>query len=437
MTDKPRVLLVHPPIYDFSAYDFWMKPYGLLRVAGRLRGLCQLQSFDFLCSDAADAPPGGTWKRDAWKRDAWGRGPIPAEGTAKPEIFSFLPRYYRRFGIPRESFRAWLEGRPAFDFALVQTGMTYWYLGLVETIEEIRRRSRETRIVLGGCYASLCPEHARSLGADLVVRGGELDPLWRLLEREALPEQRPFWEAYAAPAYGVMKLADGCPFRCSYCASGRMHPGYAARPLDSVLEEWERLRSMGAAHIAFYDDALLFQPEKVLIPFLNAVLARGTGGLRFHTPNALHARLLTAELASLMVRAGFASFYLGAESISPEWLETSGAKVFPEELSKATEILKNTGVPGSSITAYLLLGHPAHSPEMIESSMRYIHRLGIRIMLAEYSPVPGTADGERYGPAVAWQEPLWHNKTAFTAKILGWGEVCRLKHLCQQLNQPE
>ena len=21
---------MHPPIYDFSAYDFWLKPYGLL-----------------------------------------------------------------------------------------------------------------------------------------------------------------------------------------------------------------------------------------------------------------------------------------------------------------------------------------------------------------------------------------------------------------------
>jgi hypothetical protein len=28
-----KILLVNPPIYDFSAYDFWLKPYGLLRVA--------------------------------------------------------------------------------------------------------------------------------------------------------------------------------------------------------------------------------------------------------------------------------------------------------------------------------------------------------------------------------------------------------------------
>lgn len=27
-----RTLLVNPPIFDFSAYDFWLKPYGMLRV---------------------------------------------------------------------------------------------------------------------------------------------------------------------------------------------------------------------------------------------------------------------------------------------------------------------------------------------------------------------------------------------------------------------
>ena len=45
---KPRILLIHPPIYDFSAYDFWLKPYGMLRVAGFLRGQAEFALFDYL-----------------------------------------------------------------------------------------------------------------------------------------------------------------------------------------------------------------------------------------------------------------------------------------------------------------------------------------------------------------------------------------------------
>jgi hypothetical protein len=45
---KPKILLVNPPIYDFAAYDFWLKPYGLLRIAGRLRKGNNLYLFDYL-----------------------------------------------------------------------------------------------------------------------------------------------------------------------------------------------------------------------------------------------------------------------------------------------------------------------------------------------------------------------------------------------------
>jgi hypothetical protein len=45
---RPNVLLVNPPIHDFSAYDFWLKPYGLLRVAGYLRHQVNYRLFDYL-----------------------------------------------------------------------------------------------------------------------------------------------------------------------------------------------------------------------------------------------------------------------------------------------------------------------------------------------------------------------------------------------------
>ena len=42
---NPKILLVNPPIFDFSAYDFWLKPYGMLRVGGLLREVAELSLF--------------------------------------------------------------------------------------------------------------------------------------------------------------------------------------------------------------------------------------------------------------------------------------------------------------------------------------------------------------------------------------------------------
>ena len=43
-----KILLVNPPIYDFAAFDFWLKPYGLLSVAGFMRGKADFELFDLL-----------------------------------------------------------------------------------------------------------------------------------------------------------------------------------------------------------------------------------------------------------------------------------------------------------------------------------------------------------------------------------------------------
>jgi len=66
--------------------------------------------------------------------------------------------------------------------------------------------------------------------------------------------------------------------------------------------------------------------------------------------------------------------------------------------------------------------------------MRFASGLGLRLMLAEFSPIPGTPDGELCRQWVDLDEPLCHNKTAFTIRLLGEEGVNGLKNLCRELN---
>jgi hypothetical protein len=86
------------------------------------------------------------------------------------------------------------------------------------------------------------------------------------------------------------------------------------------------------------------------------------------------------------------------------------------------------------VHAYLIVGHPNSEQQNIEASMRLAHTLGIRIMLSEFSPIPGTPDGEQCRRWIDLDEPLWHNKTAFTIFRLGGADVERLKRLTAALN---
>ena len=424
-----RILLVNPPVYDFAAYDFWLRPYGLLSVAGFLRGKVSFRLFDYM--DRRSRFVGGT---RALVSDAWGRGRFIEQRIEPPAVFSGIPRRFRRFGLPREVFRGFLAEVGPFDVVLVQTMMTYWYPALREVIDDVRQLSGRARIVLGGNYATLCTEHAERLGADLVVKGTELGPLWESLGLSPDPEQPGLWEAYDDLGVGVLKLTQGCPFACTYCSVPLVYGRFEPRSIERSLAELELLVKRGAEDVAFYDDALLFRAQEVLVPFLEEVLRRGIH-VNFHSPNALNARFVTAELAQLMVRAGFKTFYLGFECARRQVQEATGGKVYSEELAAAVRHLTDAGADRGLITAYQILGHPDMSAEDVEASMQFVHGLGIRGMLADFSPIPGTPDGRRCEQWVDMDEPLTHNKTAFTIWRMGFEPANRLKDLQRRFNR--
>jgi hypothetical protein len=426
---RPRILLVNPPIYDFAAYDFWLKPYGLLSVAGQLRDKADFVLFDYL--DRQHPSLGQAGRSES---DRWGRGRFRSDRVAKPACLDAIPRYFQRFGVPRDRFASFLRGGGSFDFVLIQTVMSYWYPGVEEVIEDARRACPAAKIILGGNYATICAAHAAGLGADLCVVGTDLDPLWRLLGTEPDAGQVGLWEMCDHPAVGVLKLSDGCPFHCTYCSVPRVYRGFRPRSLERSLAELELLVSLGVRDAAFYDDALLFDADAVLSPFLEEVIRRRIL-VHFHTPNALNARFIQADLARLMVRAGFQTFYLGFESHSQQWQQGTGGKVHSDELARAVHHLAAAGANPSEITAYQIVGHPNSDLQELEGSMRFVRSLGIRGMLADFSPIPGTPDGEACRRWVDLDEPLMHNKTAFPIFRLGFDEVNRLKDLQRQLNR--
>ena len=282
-----RILLVNPPIYDFAAYDFWLKPYGLLSVAGYLR-----RSVDFNLFDYLDRLHPFVVKQTGIEFDLWGRGRLYHEKLPIPSCLEAVPRYFRRFGLPRGVFKDFLTAQQHCDFVLIQTMMTYWYPGVQEVIEDIRTAWPETKIILGGNYVTLCSKHAQTLGADLIVPGTNLEPLFEFLGIIPDMNQPPFWEGCEKLNVGVLKLTDGCPFNCTYCSVPKVYGKFKTRPLEKSLAELELLCQLGAENIAFYDDALLFEPEKVLVPFLNELLKRNIK-LSFHSPNGLNARFIT------------------------------------------------------------------------------------------------------------------------------------------------
>ncbi len=235
------ILLVNPWITDFAAYDYWLKPLGMLYIAGVLRAHdYRVGLID--CMDRCD-PDLLTWQGIASpKNRLYGTGKFYREIIPKPAVYQSVPRRYARYGFPLSLFREKLKrcGRPGA--ALVTSGMTYWYPGVQLVIQEIRRAYPELPIVLGGIYATLCREHAiATAGADYVIAGeGELAAL-QLVDRllgvkrdySHFPKQLdelplPAFDLYQNLKYATVMTSRGCPLNVLVL---RFKPGVGKIPL--------------------------------------------------------------------------------------------------------------------------------------------------------------------------------------------------------------
>jgi len=400
--DSPHILLINPWIHDFAAYDVWAKPLGLLSLAAVLRvhgcRVSYLDCLDRFHPRAAATDP----------RARGGRGPYRRTRLPKPAQFPDVPRHFARYGIEP----AWLQedleavGRP--DLILVTSAMTYWYTGVRETVAVVKEFFPETPAILGGVYATLCRDHARRWsGADEVFPGPAEAAVLSLVQAHtgwtAAPRFSPDdLDTYPFPAFDLqheipcvpLLTTRGCPFACAYCAAHLLEPRRLRRSPASVVAElshWHR--QWRVSDFVLYDDAFLADPDGHALPVLEAVVRSGLG-VRFHTPNALHIRGITAETARLLFQAGFTTLRLGLETAEFE-NRALDHKVTSAEFDQAVRCLKRAGFHPSQIGAYLLVGLPGQETASIVRSIAAVKRAGITPVLAYYAPIPGTALWDR------------------------------------------
>jgi radical SAM superfamily enzyme YgiQ (UPF0313 family) len=185
------------------------------------------------------------------------------------------------------------------------------------------------------------------------------------------------------------------------------------------------------ADYAFYDDALLLDAETALKPALER-LSREGPSVRFHTPNALHVRGLTAEWCEMLHASGFTTLRLGLETTHPDHQRDWGGKVQTRMFLAALHRLHLAGFSPTRIGVYLLAGLPGQRPEEVKDSIRLVHEAGAQPYLCEYSPVPGTKAWEaarRVSPFDLSGEPLTHNNTFFACRRpdFTYGDLLALK----------
>ncbi|MGQ9615868.1 MAG: B12-binding domain-containing radical SAM protein [Spirochaetota bacterium] len=425
MQKRIVALLINPWITDFAAYNYWSEPLGLLYIASILNECgAEVHYIDCLISREEQNPQPRKNGCSKYIRTI----------IEKPACLGFVPRYYARYGMSEGEFVRRLDVLPRPDVVLVTSLMTYWYPGVLGAIELVKNYyGRRIPVILGGIYARLCPTHAmENAKADLVwikedipgllkaiegLTGKEFDIRLNLASFSDFP--LPMHELQEGRKFFSILTGQGCPFRCSYCASYILAKKTSRRPIVTITTEITRYKALlNTSNVAFYDDALLIDPESHLIPLFEAI-SEEEPGLSLHLPNGIHASFITERIAHLMQEAGVRTIRIGLETSDEALQKRIGKKIENFEYAGAVAHLREAGYRREDIGTYVMVGLPGQTPSSVENTIHFIYNCGGAPHLSYFSPIPDTGiwnEVLRSSPFPIEKEPLFQNNTVF---ILG------------------
>jgi len=277
-----------------------------------------------------------------------------------------------------------------------------------------RFRAGGSKVVLGGTWVTLTPEESLQ-HADAVV-AGEAELVWPALlgdltagrsrgiyrseawfdlaqmpviDHRELPLLK--WEAfrkswlYRMYFHWPITFSRGCPHPCEYCAVQTYYKrSFRTRPVEQVIGEIKRIKSLGADRLLFLDDNPVAHPEKAKELF-RAMIPLGMKWASQSTINIAR----DDELLDLAARSGCVSLSIGLESIDEASL-ASVSKGFNKP-SRFVEDLAKIRRAGIQVIALLMIGLDGDTTATFQRSLDFLVDNHISFLkLFTPCPYPGT-----------------------------------------------
>jgi hypothetical protein len=254
------------------------------------------------------------------------------------------------------------------DEVYIDGATTFWWEGVQETVKMVRSRFPHARIILGGAYPTLAPDHAlQQSGADIVAVGD----IPRLAGLPLDLTHYPIPPIFTYLSIGtVLRSADD--LIKEFLSN--------ATPKGSPERVWQ---------FAFADHDVVKRYPEQFRAVLQASLDHKCK-VSFFALGNVHPRDLVEdpELASLLKRAGFKQLVFADDRHLPYGAEDREQLL--DDYSRAIDLCSAAGYPKrtESLVASVSLGRPGEDPEEVVSFMTKLVHVAGSLMVIPYQPDP-------------------------------------------------
>ncbi len=172
------------------------------------------------------------------------------------------------------------------DEVKITSLFTYWSQYVWDSVAFYKNKFPNTKVIVGGIYASLMPEHCKKSGCDEVFTG---------IDQEA-ERCKPDYDLVDVD-YQIIHASRGCIRRCKFCGTWKIEPSFSYK--KSIKEEIQSNR------LIFYDNNLLANPNICNILLELSEVKYNNKQVYSECQCGLDGRLLNADLAVLLKKARF------------------------------------------------------------------------------------------------------------------------------------
>ena len=181
-----------------------------------------------------------------------------------------------------------------------------------------------------------------------------------------------------------MISSRGCPFRCDFCSRPIFKESFRSRSHENIIDEMQSIMDMGYDLIWFADDCFTISKERV-VKICNEVIRRGLS-VKWQCLSRVDA--MDQEMAAKMKEAGCQRVYFGIESGDQRTLHLMKKDI---DLQTARSAVYNANKAGIETGAFLILGYPGESEEMILNTIHFGTNLPLDYLSFTLPyPIPGT-----------------------------------------------
>jgi radical SAM superfamily enzyme YgiQ (UPF0313 family) len=264
-------------------------------------------------------------------------------------------------------------------------------------------RKRGKIVFMGGYMASMIPDLALKYVDSVVIGDAELSfpKLLSDFEKTGCLERiydypvkdlhnlpLPRYELLTAKRIGNMlpvQAGRGCNHACSYCSIACLYKGrYLARPVDDVIRDIEKIKSLGFHKFYMIDDNIVSNPA-YLEELCSKILP-----LKMKWSSQCTMNLARNEsLLKLVARSGCEILSLGLESISQEGLDKLNKKWL--RVDDHIRLMKAFKRAGIMISAEMIIGTDSDTAESLTKTFDFIQKTKIPLLRIYFlTPIPST-----------------------------------------------